>query len=164
MTSVNGNIFRATGPLWGESTGHRWIPLTKASNAGLWYFFICAWTNGWWNSRYAGDLRPHGAYYDVTITITLKDMDKISRCQTTNKHVKARTVCSNLGALLLTWAKLIPARMSNYIHFKVWGEITYPFQNVNCTAVQILEWISHFIPLLPGMKLFIHVGIKVNPG
>ena len=23
------NIFRVTGPLWGESTGHRWIPLTK---------------------------------------------------------------------------------------------------------------------------------------
>ena len=26
MTSSNGNIFRVTGPLWGESTGHRWIP------------------------------------------------------------------------------------------------------------------------------------------
>ena len=24
-------------PLWGESTGHRWIPLTKGSNAELWY-------------------------------------------------------------------------------------------------------------------------------
>ena len=23
---LNGNIFRATGPLWRESTGHRWIP------------------------------------------------------------------------------------------------------------------------------------------
>ena len=29
MTSSTGNIFRATGPLWGEFTGHRWIPLTK---------------------------------------------------------------------------------------------------------------------------------------
>ena len=38
MTSSNGNIFRVTGPLWGEFTGHRWIPLTKASDAGLWYF------------------------------------------------------------------------------------------------------------------------------
>ena len=25
-------------PLWGESTGHRWIPLTKASDAELWCF------------------------------------------------------------------------------------------------------------------------------
>ena len=27
MTSWNGNIFRDTGPLCGEFTGHRWIPL-----------------------------------------------------------------------------------------------------------------------------------------
>ena len=38
MMSSNGNIFHVTGPLWGESTGHRWIPLTKASDAELWCF------------------------------------------------------------------------------------------------------------------------------
>ena len=38
MTSSNGNIFRITGSLWGESTGHRWIPLTIASDAELWCF------------------------------------------------------------------------------------------------------------------------------
>ena len=38
MTSSNGNIFRVTSPLWGESTGQRWIPLTKASDSELWYF------------------------------------------------------------------------------------------------------------------------------
>ena len=38
MTSPNGNIFRVTGPLCGEFIGHRWIPLTKASDAGLWCF------------------------------------------------------------------------------------------------------------------------------
>ena len=32
MTPSNGNICRVTGPMWGEYTGHRWIPLTKASN------------------------------------------------------------------------------------------------------------------------------------
>ena len=36
MTSSKRNIFRVTGPLWGEFTGHRWIPLTKASDAELW--------------------------------------------------------------------------------------------------------------------------------
>ena len=36
MTSSNGHIFRVTGPLWGESIGHRWIPPTKASDAELW--------------------------------------------------------------------------------------------------------------------------------
>ena len=39
MTSSNGNIFRVTGPLCGEFTGHRWIPLTKASDAELDVFF-----------------------------------------------------------------------------------------------------------------------------
>ena len=38
MTSSNANSFRVTGPLWGEFTGHRWIPLTKASNTKLWCF------------------------------------------------------------------------------------------------------------------------------
>ena len=36
-------IFRVTCPLWGEFTGHRWIPLTKASEAEL--------TNVWANNR-----------------------------------------------------------------------------------------------------------------
>ena len=38
MTLSNGNIFRVIGPLWGEFTAHRWIPLTKASDAELWCF------------------------------------------------------------------------------------------------------------------------------
>ena len=38
MTSSNGNIFRVTGPLCGEFTGHRWILRTKASDAKLWSF------------------------------------------------------------------------------------------------------------------------------
>ena len=42
MASSNGNIFRVTGPLWGESTGHRWISLTKASDGKLWGFIWSA--------------------------------------------------------------------------------------------------------------------------
>ena len=38
MTLSNGNIFRVTRPSCGEFTGHRWIPLTKASDAGHWCF------------------------------------------------------------------------------------------------------------------------------
>ena len=41
-TSSNGNIFRVTGHLCGEFTGHRWIPHTKASDAELWYFLSSA--------------------------------------------------------------------------------------------------------------------------
>ena len=38
MTSSNANIFRITGLLCGEFTGHRWNPRTKASGAELWCF------------------------------------------------------------------------------------------------------------------------------
>ena len=39
MTSSNGNIFHVTGPLCREFTGHRWIPLKKASDAELYCLF-----------------------------------------------------------------------------------------------------------------------------
>ena len=35
VTSSNENIFRVTGSFLEESTGHRWIPLTKASDAKI---------------------------------------------------------------------------------------------------------------------------------
>ena len=56
MTSSNGNIFRVTDPLWGESTSHRWILLTKDKGA---------WENNW----DTGDLRRHRAHYVVTVMI-----------------------------------------------------------------------------------------------
>ena len=42
MTSSNGNIFRVTGPLCGEFTGHRWIPRTKTNDAEIWCFLWSA--------------------------------------------------------------------------------------------------------------------------
>ena len=55
MTSSKGSIFRATGPLCGEFTDHRWIPHTKASDAELWCFLwsVREWKPskqswGWW--------------------------------------------------------------------------------------------------------------------
>ena len=42
MTSSYGNIFRVTGLLCGEFTGHRRLPLTKASDAEFWCFLWCA--------------------------------------------------------------------------------------------------------------------------
>ena len=67
MTASNGNIFRATGPLWGESTGPRWIPLTKAIDAELKCFFDLRLNNAWTNNLDAGDLRRHHTQYDVIV-------------------------------------------------------------------------------------------------
>ena len=65
MTSSNGSIFHITGPLWGESTGQGWIPLTKASDAELWCFL--RWTSGWANNGDAGDLRRNHTHYEVSV-------------------------------------------------------------------------------------------------
>ena len=35
---------------------------------------------------------------------------------------------------------------SNYIHDKVWDDITYPFWNFNSEAIDFWEYISNFIP------------------
>ena len=67
MTSSNRNIFRVIGHLCGEFTGHRWIPHTKASDAELWCFFICARINGWLNNGKADSLRCNHVHYDVTV-------------------------------------------------------------------------------------------------
>ena len=71
MTSSNGNIFRVTGHLCGEFTGHWWIPCTKASDVELW-FFIRVWINGWVNNCEASDLRRSRAHYDVTVINAMK--------------------------------------------------------------------------------------------
>ena len=49
--------------------------------------------------------------------------------------------------LLLT---LIPAWISNNIHYEKWDEITYPFLNFNTYTVEVLEWINNFTPHFTG--------------
>ena len=54
MTSWYGNIFRISGPLCEETTGHQKIPLTKASDRHIIMFsLLLAWTKCWSNSLVA---------------------------------------------------------------------------------------------------------------
>ena len=51
---------------------HRW--LVNSPHKGQWrgafmFSLICAWINGCANSREAGDLRRHRAYYDVIVMV-----------------------------------------------------------------------------------------------
>ena len=39
-----------------------------------------------------------------------------------------------LGSVLWRWFNFIPAWISNYLHFKIWDEITYPFLS-SCSLV-----------------------------
>ena len=70
MTSSNGDIFRVTGPLCGEFTDHRWIPLTRPVRRSFDVFYLRL------NKRFSKqtilrDLRSHGAHYDATVMIAL---------------------------------------------------------------------------------------------
>ena len=95
MTSSNGSIFPVIGSLCGEFTGHRWVPITEASDifsvAGpLWgestghrcckaliFSLMYAWTNGWANSPDAGDLRRLSTHCDFTV---MKHTDRALLC------------------------------------------------------------------------------------
>ena len=43
-----------------------------------------------------------------------------------------------------------PAWISNYIHYKVWDEISCPFPNFSGAVIEVWEWISDFIPHFTG--------------
>ena len=77
MTLTIGNIFRITGLVWRESTGHHRSPVDpphKTSDAEIWCFLWSApeHTTEQTCTRDAGALRRHHAYYDVTVLMCLK--------------------------------------------------------------------------------------------
>ena len=66
-TSSNGNIFRVTGPLCGNSPVTGEFPAKGQWRGALKFYLIYAWINGWVNNREAGDLRRRRIHYDVTV-------------------------------------------------------------------------------------------------
>ena len=44
---------------------------------------------------------------------------------------------NGLGRFYYHGLTLIPTRISNYIHYKMWDEITYPFVNLNGAIVEV---------------------------
>ena len=105
MTLSNGNIFRITGPLCGEFTGHRWIPHKRPVTRSFDVFFNLRLNNGWANIREAGDLRRHRVHYDVTIILLLLCVSCI--------------LASTKRSIQYQWQHRIPgARLANKISIK----------------------------------------------
>ena len=66
-------FFRVTAPSWGESIGHRWIPLMGASDAELWRFLWPApQQTVKTNNGDADYLRRHRSHHDVTAMLFMK--------------------------------------------------------------------------------------------
>ena len=113
MTSSNGNIFRVTGPLCGEFTGHRWICLTKASDAELWCFLWSApWVNGWVNNRGTGDLSRHRAHYDVIVMHG--EIFQFTRASQYQKMIKKNRIYIIMS--LQNYSALMGWRLNHYSH------------------------------------------------
>ena len=156
MTSSNGHIFRGTGPLCRECTGHWWIPLTKASNAELWCFlWSVAWINHWVNNHEAGDLRCHRVHYDVTVMCRGKVVDRTSDIQ----------------LILHLWMKLIKADLDRQILIWIRAFLSTAFICFNYLLV-FLSWqfsflgkdamIDHFIlesELIPTASFWFHLAV-----
>ena len=49
----------------------------------------------------------------------------------------AKIQLNRLGPLLLTWFNFNPSKDSNYILYKEWAEINYPFLNFNGVTVEV---------------------------
>ena len=128
MTSLHGNIFRITGPLCAKFTGHRWIPLTKASDAELWFFFLylCldkrlseqSWD--WWFEtqfrslrRHCNDLSLYTYYSIIWLSVYIHYASAymhiyiivVILCVTTLSHTTSiSNYCSHCIAFPMRWA------------------------------------------------------------
>ena len=70
MTSSNGNIFRVSGHLCGNSPVSGEVPAQGQWRGAFMFSFIWARINGWVNTCEASDLRRIRPYYDVTVMYT----------------------------------------------------------------------------------------------
>ena len=79
MASSNGNIFRVTGLLWGECTGHWWSPLHRGQWRGNLIFYICIYDQWkYWQWVVGKDILTHRSHWHIyasekTVAI---DLDK----------------------------------------------------------------------------------------
>ena len=72
------------------------------------------------------------------------------RLQRVSQYVPALLKLTSRGPFYEQGLIWIPSWISNYIHDKVWGEITYPFSNFNSCLAEVWKWISDFIPHFTG--------------
>ena len=109
------------------------------------------------------------SYQQILIIISPRSVDIMAQCETEGHlqpfwwcrpvlwhNMKFQNICKyhdNLeqsvyirGPFHLHGLTLTPAAISNYIHYNVWDESTYPFPNFNSATVEVWEWISNFIP------------------
>ena len=78
-------------------------------------------------------------------TTSIKPQDTTPFSVLLQRTVTQRFMFCSIVWFYLHRSTLVPALISDYIHYMVWGEITYPFINSNalCT-IEDWEWIRDF--------------------
>ena len=128
MTSSNGNIFHVTVHLWGESTGLRWIPLTKASDAGLccflWSVKFCSGSMHHWGNddTVLMPLKQPWWIGVLSLVETLRTSDTITTKQRTVKsgaYFMGFTVCGLMFGIYVSDMCLVVVNLDKRVNHVV---------------------------------------------
>ena len=140
------DMFQAnTWPIWHSSPGHN-SPLRNLGSAGYLMWVICRLSDVsdtqnvkifhlWYFQLH---FKQFLAAIFILVSFTSGESDTQS-CQ---------WPCAFRGPFYQHGLSLIPASINNHMLCKVWYEITYWFLNFNGANVEVIEWISNFIPNL----------------
>ena len=90
-------------------------------------------------------MKPKWPFYGQCIISTLCIWKYYNK-----NYIFAFSIFLQCWNILLTRINFNVAWITNYIHYNVWDEITYPFPNFNGTTIEVWKWISNFIPHFPG--------------
>ena len=141
MTSSNGNLFRVTGHfLWEIHRSPVNSPHKSQWREALLFSLICAWINGWVNTREAGDLRRNRAHYDVTI------MNKSLPTRSHSMIPKNNYGCNIFNSINgshfnLTIYFIQSAIISEFIVARTIWHLKVTFLNALCWLLFHLQWI-----------------------
>ena len=84
--------------------------------------------------------------------------------QTMSKDIDVDSkVIAIRGPFYLYGLTSIPALIKQHIQYNFWDEITYPFPNFNCAAVEAWERISNLISHLSMESMTYSCWIELNP-
>ena len=139
------NIFRVTGPLREESTGHRWTPSQRSVTWSFDVFLVYAWTNGWTNNR--DNMRRPRADNDVTVMSHIGPLRrKVCPCHDVIRVFLSMTGMSQTNSEIMAW-------ISNYTQTKGWDVNSYMHAHE-------LKWShSRFLPISRAYT-YIHIQLQ----
>ena len=125
-----------TGPLCGEFSGHRWIPLIKASDVELLYsLWSVPCINGWVNNREAGDLRRHRAHYGVIVMLRNGPLARYGKLRTRMRRGMPGTFSPppatsdpdmHHGMCVTHVPWCMPGSLTSVFHWSRWRGKTFP--------------------------------------